>query len=58
MLHVDPKRELVIVMLSAWDAATGTAEQHQDRRAFIGRVKQTIDNAAKKTAVSKRQKKH
>ena len=43
MIHVDPKRDLVIVMLSAWDTATGTAEQHADRQAYIATVKQSIE---------------
>ena len=42
VLHIDPKRELVIVMLSAWELPTGTTAIHAERRAFI----QAITHAA------------
>ncbi|SBW09692.1 Beta-lactamase [uncultured delta proteobacterium] len=42
LIHVDPERELVIVMLSAWENAVGTVEQHQDRRAYIAAVKKAL----------------
>ncbi len=38
MIRVDPQRELVIVMLSAWDDALGTKAQRKERRDFIARV--------------------
>lgn len=48
LIHVDPKRELVIVMLSAWETAVGTAEQHQDRRACIAAVKKALAASGKR----------
>lgn len=48
MIHVDPRRELVIVMLSTWDTAVGTAKQHTARRAFIAEVKQAVSAPGKK----------
>lgn len=47
MIHVDPANEIVIVMLSAWDTAVGTAEQHRARRAFIAEVKTALTQPGK-----------
>ncbi len=48
LIHVDPKRELVIVMLSAWKNAVGTEQQRQDRRAYITAVKKALDAEGQK----------
>ncbi|CAK7056034.1 MAG: hypothetical protein DELT_01227 [Desulfovibrio sp.] len=59
LIHVDPARDLVIVMLSAWENATGTGELHTARRAFIGAVQKAVDEKrvpgkGKKKSVKKR----
>lgn len=48
MIHVDPSRNLVIVMLSAWENATGTGKLHKERNAFIGAVRKAVDGKAGK----------
>ncbi|MCC8194441.1 MAG: beta-lactamase family protein [Deltaproteobacteria bacterium] len=47
LIHVDPARNLVVVMLSAWDSAVGTAKQHEDRRAYLAAVKRAVDARTK-----------
>ncbi|MGQ2990980.1 MAG: serine hydrolase domain-containing protein [Brevundimonas sp.] len=41
-LHVDPQRNLVVVILSAWPVATG-AERSAARDALIARINQAVD---------------
>ncbi len=48
MLHVDPARKLVIVMLGAWELPTGTAELHQERRVFVAAIKKAADASKEK----------
>ena len=49
MIHVDPSRNLVIVMLSAWENATGTGKLHKERSAFISAVRKEVDGRAVKS---------
>lgn len=41
-IHVDPSRDLVVVILSAWPVATGDA-QGQARNAFLAEVTRAVD---------------
>lgn len=43
MIRIDRERELLIVLLSAWPAATGDRDIHTRLNAFIGRVGQAAD---------------
>ena len=47
MLHVDPKRELVIVMLSSWGKAVEDRPIYSARLAFVAGVKKAVDQRKK-----------
>lgn len=47
MLHVDPKRELVIVMLSSWGKAVEDQPIYDARLAFVAAVKKAVDPTGK-----------
>lgn len=46
LIHVDPKRDLVIVMLGAWETPTGNAQYREQRAAFIRQVRTHIDQSS------------
>ena len=48
MLHVDPKRELVIVMLSSWGKAVEDKPIYSARLAFVAAAKKAVGQTGKK----------
>ncbi len=53
MLHIDPRRNLVIVMLSAWPKAIADSGTYTARHAYIEAVKKAVDVDTRKHALKK-----